>query len=51
MGALLEIANVSKRFGGLAAVSKVSFTVQEREILSVIGPNAASSRRAVDEPK
>ena len=36
MSDLLEIANVSKRFGGLVAVSKVSFTVQEREILSVI---------------
>lgn len=41
MSELLEIANVSKRFGGLVAVSKVSFTVQEREILSVIGPNGA----------
>jgi len=41
MSDILEIANVSKRFGGLVAVGNVSFTVREREILSVIGPNGA----------
>jgi branched-chain amino acid transport system ATP-binding protein len=41
MSALLQVADVSKRFGGLVAVNRVSFTVAEREILSVIGPNGA----------
>ena len=41
MSALLEIRGVTKRFGGLKAVSDVSFSVQEGEILSVIGPNGA----------
>lgn len=41
MSALLEIRGVTKRFGGLKAVSGVSFSVQEGEILSVIGPNGA----------
>ncbi len=41
MAALLEIAGLTKRFGGLVAVNDVSFQVHEREILSVIGPNGA----------
>jgi branched-chain amino acid transport system ATP-binding protein len=41
MAELLEIAGLTKRFGGLVAVNNVSFTVREKEILSVIGPNGA----------
>ena len=41
MGTILEVRNVTKNFGGLAAVSDVSFDVGEREIVSVIGPNGA----------
>ena len=41
MSAILEIVGVSKRFGGLIAVSNVSFDVREKEILSIIGPNGA----------
>jgi branched-chain amino acid transport system ATP-binding protein len=38
---LLELTEVSKRFGGLVAVSKVSFQLEEGEILGIIGPNGA----------
>jgi branched-chain amino acid transport system ATP-binding protein len=38
---LLEIKELSKRFGGLAAVNSVDFRVNEGEILAVIGPNGA----------
>lgn len=38
---LLEVKHVSKYFGGLAAVSDVSFNVNENEILGIIGPNGA----------
>jgi branched-chain amino acid transport system ATP-binding protein len=38
---LLEIRNVSKFFGGLAAASNVSFTIRKGEILGLIGPNGA----------
>ncbi|MDB5798180.1 MAG: transporter ATP-binding protein [Paucimonas sp.] len=38
---LLEVQQLSKRFGGLAAVSNVSFNVLEGEIVGLIGPNGA----------
>lgn len=41
MTALLSINGISKRFRGLAAVSRVSFDVQQGEIFAVIGPNGA----------
>ena len=41
MTALLEVNNVSKRFGGLLAVSEVSFRLNQGEILGLIGPNGA----------
>ena len=37
----LEIENVSMRFGGISALSEVSFTVQEGHIHALIGPNGA----------
>jgi branched-chain amino acid transport system ATP-binding protein len=40
-GYLLEAANVSKVFGGLVAVSDVSFMIPPRSIVSIIGPNGA----------
>ena len=38
---LLELKNVSKRFGGLMAVGDISFTIEKGEILGLIGPNGA----------
>lgn len=38
---MLEVENLSKRFGGLSAVSDVSFGVKRGEIVSLIGPNGA----------
>ncbi|MBW1713483.1 MAG: ABC transporter ATP-binding protein [Deltaproteobacteria bacterium] len=39
--ALLEIKNITKSFGGLMALSEVSFDLREGEILGLIGPNGA----------
>jgi ABC-type branched-subunit amino acid transport system ATPase component len=41
VSALLEIDGVSRSFGGLRALTDVSFTIGEGEIVSVIGPNGA----------
>ncbi len=38
---LLEVENLTKRFGGLIAVSNVCFHVNEGEIIGIIGPNGA----------
>ena len=39
--ALLQTTNVVKRFGGLTAVNKIPFSVDEGRIVSIIGPNGA----------
>jgi branched-chain amino acid transport system ATP-binding protein len=41
MDGILQVTNLTKRYGGLVAVNDVSFNLMEREILSVIGPNGA----------
>ena len=41
MATILEVSHVSKFFGGLAANSDVSFSVEEGAILGLIGPNGA----------
>jgi branched-chain amino acid transport system ATP-binding protein len=38
---VLETRGLGRRFGGLQAVSDVSFSVPERQVLGVIGPNGA----------
>ncbi len=38
---LLELKHITQDFGGLKAVDNLSFTLREREILSIIGPNGA----------
>jgi branched-chain amino acid transport system ATP-binding protein len=39
--ALLEVERLTKRFGGLVALSEVSFAINEGEIYGLIGPNGA----------
>jgi branched-chain amino acid transport system ATP-binding protein len=41
MAPIIEVKNLTKRYGGLTAVNDVSFNVEPNEILSVIGPNGA----------
>ena len=41
MSALLEVRNVTLRFGGVTAVDDVSFDVEEGEVFALVGPNGA----------
>ena len=41
MSPLLEVSNVTRRFGGLVAVRDVSFAVDTGEIVGILGPNGA----------
>jgi branched-chain amino acid transport system ATP-binding protein len=41
MTSLLEVRDLRKTFGGIAAVDGVSFEVREGEILGIIGPNGS----------
>src|SRR4051794_21203731 len=39
--AILEVDNVTIRFGGVTALDQVNFDIKEGEILGLIGPNGA----------
>lgn len=41
MSALLEVQDLSKAYGGIRAVDKVSFSLNTGELLALIGPNGA----------
>src|SRR4029434_3151644 len=41
MSTLLQIQEVSKAFGGVQAVNRVSLEVNRGDLISVIGPNGA----------
>lgn len=38
---LLELENVTLKFGGLVAVNDLSFSVEEGEVFAIVGPNGA----------
>jgi len=44
--ALLEVRNITKRFGGLVAVNDLSFEVARGKVVSVVGPNGAGKTTA-----
>ena len=43
---MLQVRNLSVRFGGLLALDNASFEVREGEVLSLIGPNGAGKTTA-----
>jgi len=44
--ALLEVNEITKRFGGLVAVNDFSLNINNREIVALIGPNGAGKTTA-----
>ena len=44
---LLEVINVTKFFGGLKAVSDVSFQIGPNEMVGLIGPNGAGKTTTI----
>ena len=46
--ALLEVRNLSKRFGGITALDSVDLALREREILGIIGPNGSGKTTLFD---
>ena len=46
--AILEAENISLRFGGVRALTEVSFDVRPAEIFSIIGPNGAGKTSMVN---
>jgi D-xylose transport system ATP-binding protein len=47
MASLLEISNITKRYGGLTALSDVSFSVGKAEIVALVGDNGAGKSTLV----
>jgi len=45
---LLKVADLSKTFGGVQAVSRISFELKEKELLGVIGPNGSGKTTLVN---
>ncbi len=41
MKAILEIVDLTKRFGGLIAVNRVSIAIERGSLTAIIGPNGA----------
>lgn len=46
--ALLELSNVSKSFGGVKAITDVTFSVESGKITGLIGPNGAGKSTVVN---
>jgi len=46
--AILQVQDVTKTFGGIIALNRVSFEVHEGEILGIIGPNGSGKTTVVN---
>ena len=40
-GVVMEMRNITLRFGGVVAIKDISFDIREGEIRAIIGPNGA----------
>jgi ABC-2 type transport system ATP-binding protein len=44
---MLDVCQLTKRYGGIAVVDRVSFTIRPGEILGYLGPNGAGKSTTV----
>ncbi len=47
MGTIVEVSDLVKRFGDLAAVDDVSFAIEEGEVFGLLGPNGAGKTTTI----
>ncbi len=47
MGTIVEVSDLIKRFGDLAAVDNVSFAIEEGEVFGLLGPNGAGKTTTI----
>lgn len=45
---VLEVRNVTKRFGGLVAVNEMNFDVTEHQVMGIIGPNGSGKSTMIN---
>jgi ABC-2 type transport system ATP-binding protein len=45
---MVEVKNLTKRYGELMAVNDVSFNIEEGEIFSLVGPNGAGKTTLIE---
>src|ERR1035441_2457687 len=44
---ILEVKNLTKKFGDLTAVNSISFSIDQGEIFGVVGPNGAGKTTTI----
>src|ERR1700730_11739275 len=47
MTAIIEVRNLTRRFGAQTAVNNVSFTVERKEVFGLLGPNGAGKSTTI----
>ena len=45
---MMEMKNITLRFGGVVAIKDISFDVREGEIRAIIGPNGAGKTSTIE---
>ena len=44
---MIEVKNITKKYGSVTAVDNISFTINDGEIIGLLGPNGAGKRTTI----